>query len=252
MTLFDRLRSAPFWLHVVITLGLSSLLVSMFRVAPWLSGATQKLYVGLGFPESEAIFLTRFTVVSWLSGIGLFAVLWLVVRIEQPADWKSFLLLDRSDWRGFGLLLAIRGAIALLELWFLNRLLWQPIQSGLMSLGLWTEAALPAPPRQFLPLNLLVLTAMSWLEIPEEIYFRGYLQPQLTRRLGRLRGIGISLLLWDAWHLWNPAMFVRRFVITLPDAIIVDRRRRVWAPLIAHPLGNRLLVTGYLLMPGAG
>lgn len=84
---------------------------------------------------------------------------------------------------------------------------------------------------------------------PEEIYFRGYLQPQLTRRLGAFRGIGLSLLLWDLWHLWNPAMFVRRFLITLPDAIIVYQRGRLWTPLIVHPLGNRLLVLAYLLMP---
>ncbi len=251
MTVFDRLHRAPFWLHVVITLGLSTLLVLVLRVAPWLSAATQRLYAALGFPESEAIFLTSFTVVAWTTGLGLFAVLWLVVRIEQPNDWKAFFLLDRTDWRGFWLLFAIRGLIAVLEVWFLYRLVWQPIQNGLMSLGAWTEAAFPVPPRQYLPLNLLVLGMMSWLEIPEEIYFRGYLQPQLTRRLGPVWGIGLSLLLWDMWHLWNPAMFVRRFLITLPDAIVVYRRGRLWAPLVMHPLGNRLLVLAYLLMPAA-
>jgi membrane protease YdiL (CAAX protease family) len=219
------------------------------EVAPWISLAAQHLYINQGFPESEAIFLAKFTFVYWLSGLGSIFALWLVLRIERPTHWKAFFLLDQTDWPGFLILLVVRGLILGLEGWLLFRWVWTPIQNMLIGMGLWTESIFPVPPRQYLLLNLIVLILISWLEIPEEIYFRGYLQPQLTARLGAFWGIVLSLLLWDLWHLGNPAMMVRRFFITLPDALLVHWRKRVWGPLILHPLGNRILVIAYLLMP---
>lgn len=109
-----------------------------------------------------------------------------------------------------------------------------------MNLGLWTEPALPTPPRAYLVLNVVVLALVSWLEVPEELYFRGYLQRELTIRLGAFWDVVLSNLIWDLWHIWNPAMFVRRFFVTLPYGIIVHLRGRVWAPMLVHPLTNRI------------
>ena len=139
------------------------------------------------------------------------------------------------------------GVVAL-EGWFLQRLVWDPIQSWLMNLGLWTEQLPPTPPRAYLGLNLIVLLLGCWFEATEEIYFRGYLQRQMTERMGAFWGITLSLLLWNVWHLKNPAAFVRRFFTGLFwSAILFHIRGRVWGPMVGHPLSNRLNAVVMLL-----
>lgn len=240
MAVFDRIHRMPFWARFSITFGILILLMLVVRTAPWVKRAGRDLFVSMGLPESEAVWLSFFTFVAWPGSLGELLVLRLVVRIEQPADWKRLFLVHRPDWRGFWTLLAVFGILIWLETLFLNRLLWDPIESRLMSLGLWTEPALPAPPRAYLALNVIVLALLSWAEMPEELYFRGYLQRELTVRLGAVWGIVLNVLIWDLWHIWNPAMFVRRFFITLPHAIVVHFRGRVWASMLVHPLTNRI------------
>ena len=247
MAILKWIQTRPFWLRAATTWCFLTLYVGVVRVAPWLRSAGQSFYRGVGLPPSEATFLSEFTFVPWVLGLGLIFNLWLVVRIEQPEDWKALLLLQRTDWRGFLILFAIRTVIFGLEIWFLQKWLWTPVQNWLISLGAWTEPPLPIPPLEYLWANLIALALISWLEMPEEIYFRGYLQSQITKRMGAFWGIVLSNLLWNMWHIWNPAMFVRRFIITLPDGIIVHLRGRVWAPMISHPLGNRIGTLLFLL-----
>lgn len=237
----------PFAARVALTWGVLTLIALAVRVKPWWRQTGEAFYERAGLPPSEAAFLWGFTGEAWSLGAGIVVVLWLVVRLEKPADWRAFFTLDRTDWRGFWVLFGLRSLISGVEIWFLQRVLWGPVQDWLLRLGAWTEPALSLPPREYLVLNLAALVLMSWLEMAEEVYFRGYLQRQFTMRLGAVRGILLTQLLWDVWHVWNPAMFVRRFLITLPDAIVVHRRQRVWPSLIAHPLGNRLGVVLALL-----
>ena len=240
MAVFDRIHRMPFWARFSITFGFLVLLVLVVRIAPWVRRAGRDLFISMGLPESEAVWLSFFTFVAWLGSLGELLALRLVVRLEQPADWKRLFLVHRPDWRGFWILLAVFGILMWLENLFLNRLLWDPIEGWLMNLGLWSEPALPAPPRGYLALNVVVLALISWAEVPEEMYFRGYLQRELTVRLGAFWGIVLNVLIWDLWHIWNPAMFVRRFFVTLPHAIVVHLRGRVWAPMLVHPLTNRI------------
>jgi membrane protease YdiL (CAAX protease family) len=138
--------------------------------------------------------------------------------------------------------------VVTLEGLFLQQFIWDPLQSWMINLGLWTEPSLPTPPHAYLGLNLIVLFLGVWLEGPEELYFRGYLQRQMTERLGAFWGITLSLLLWDLWHLKNPVMFVRRFFIGLcTSAIVFHLRGRVWGPMVGHPLVNRLSMALSLL-----
>ena len=248
MQLLAEIRKIPFWVRLFSTWCFLTLFVIAVRLAPGVRTALQGFYTGLGFPETEAIWLSSYSIWA-ITGLSLLFTLWIVALIERPDNWKAFLLLHRTDWPGFWLLLGIQGLIFALEVWFLQRGVWDPIQGYLIRLGLWTEASLPIVPRAYLALNILVLILVSWVEMVEEVYFRGYLQPQMTARLGAFSGITLSLLLWDVWHVWNPAMFIRRFVITIPSALIVHYRKRVWAPMLVHPLVNRLgallLLLGY-------
>lgn len=56
--------------------------------------------------------------------------------------------------------------------------------------------------------------------------------------MGAFWGIALSVLLWDVWHLKNPAAFVRRFFSGLIEALVFHLRDRVWGPMVGHPLGN--------------
>jgi membrane protease YdiL (CAAX protease family) len=209
-------------------------------VVPWLDLAGRQFFSGLGLPPPEAAFLAYFAI-QGLSGLGMIIAIWLVVHIEQPIDWKAFFTLDRVDWRGFWMVIVISGLLLALDGWFLGSLVWEPIQSWLMNLGLWTGPSVPIAPHAYRWLNLIVLLLVVWIEIPEELYFRGYLQRQITARRGAFWGITLSLLLWNLWHLNNPAAFVRRFFAGLLSfALVVHKRGRVWGSMLGHPVSNRL------------
>jgi membrane protease YdiL (CAAX protease family) len=235
------LRNAPFGVRAGLTFLIMVAVEILVEVLPWLDTAGRRFYIGLGVPPSEAAFLSYFTFLAWLTGLGYILVLWLVVRIETPADWKAFFTLDRTDWRGVWMVVAILALILVLDTLVLQQFVWGPVESWLVGLGLWTEPALPPPPRAYLWLNLVVLLLMSWLEMAEEVYFRGYLQRQITARMGAAWGMALSMLLWDLWHVKSPAAFLRRFVVGLVSyAFVTHARRRIWGSMLAHPLGNRI------------
>ncbi len=82
--------------------------------------------------------------------------------------------------------------------------------------------------------NFLVISLL--MPIAEEIYFRGFLLP----RISRLGGWAIPLhsLLFALFHVWTPWMVVARTVGVIPLIAVAQRKRTIYLGMIAHILVN--------------
>ena len=72
----------------------------------------------------------------------------------------------------------------------------------------------------------------------EELYFRGYLLPRMTR----LRGWApaVNSVLFALYHLWTPWQIVSRAVFYFPTVYAVWRKRNIFIAIWVHCLGNTL------------
>jgi membrane protease YdiL (CAAX protease family) len=92
----------------------------------------------------------------------------------------------------------------------------------------------------FLMIGLLV-------PIAEELYFRGYLLPRLSR-FG-FWAVPIHTALFALFHVWTPWMAVARAIGAIPFALVVRRKQNIYIGMIAHMLFNTLdVVMGVMLI----
>ncbi len=83
--------------------------------------------------------------------------------------------------------------------------------------------------------------------ITEEIYFRGYLLPRLSR-FG-FWAAPIHAILFALFHVWTPWLAVARVVGLIPFTLIVQRKRNIYIAIIMHIIINVLdLPTGVMLL----
>lgn len=92
----------------------------------------------------------------------------------------------------------------------------------------------------FLMIGLLV-------PIAEELYFRGYLLPRLSR-FG-FWAVPIHTTIFALFHVWTPWMAVARAIGAIPFAFVVQRKQNIYIGMIAHILFNTLdVVMGLMLI----
>jgi membrane protease YdiL (CAAX protease family) len=72
--------------------------------------------------------------------------------------------------------------------------------------------------------------------VAEELYFRGYLLPRVSR-LGRWAPV-FNVVLFALYHLWTPWQAVTRIVFILPAVYVVWRERNIYVGIWAHCIGN--------------
>jgi membrane protease YdiL (CAAX protease family) len=79
--------------------------------------------------------------------------------------------------------------------------------------------------------------------IVEELYFRGYLLP----RISRLKGWAplLNVLLFSVYHFFSPWRNVERILALLPGAYVIQWKKNIYLGMIPHCLLN---TTGMLLM----
>ncbi len=72
--------------------------------------------------------------------------------------------------------------------------------------------------------------------IVEELYFRGYLLP----RISRLKGWAIILnaVLFATYHFWSPWEVITRSIAVLPVSYIAYKKRNIYIGMIAHVVLN--------------
>ena len=80
----------------------------------------------------------------------------------------------------------------------------------------------------------------------EELYFRGYLLPRLSR-FGTLGSTAINVLLFSLYHLASPWQNVTRIVALLPVVYLVVRKRNIYLGIFVHCGLNTLGVLAALI-----
>ncbi|MEM2608665.1 MAG: CPBP family intramembrane glutamic endopeptidase, partial [Thermoproteota archaeon] len=141
----------------------------------------------------------------------------------------------------------ILGLFNLAEIAFLNQIL-KPVEGFLTSLGLPSSPTLGSLPKQYLFLNMVVLALFWWLEVPEELFFRGYIQNRLQGEHGKNISMLLSALIWDIWHVHGPAQCLRRFFVGLILAFAFRWRQNSYPTMLVHSIGNRVGTAIILLL----
>jgi membrane protease YdiL (CAAX protease family) len=149
-----------------------------------------------------------------------------LAQLDQPTSWRRTLGLSAFDWRGALAGLGLFAAFSLAEQLILGAAL-ASISGALIGIGLTPSLSFYGSPQT--PLALLLLPAA------EELYFRGYVQRSLQRRIGRTGAWLLATLIWSLWHVWAPQELVRRLLAGLcVEALLFRWRQNTWPSLIVH------------------
>ena len=72
--------------------------------------------------------------------------------------------------------------------------------------------------------------------IIEEVYFRGYLLPRISRY--KLKSTILNNVLFEAYHFWSPWKIVSRIIYFQPVVTTVYVKRNIYLGIWVHCLGN--------------
>jgi uncharacterized protein len=98
-------------------------------------------------------------------------------------------------------------------------------------------------PRSTVIATLAISLIFTGLFLPaiEELYFRGYLLPRLSR-VGRWAPI-LNMILFSLYHLWTPWQFFSRIGFFLPTVWVTWRKQDLRVSLWVHCVANALVQT---------
>lgn len=188
--------------------------------------------------------------------IAIFEVvfLFLLVKHEQVGDFRQFFKIERLDLPGIWLTLGLGVVLQVINATFLWRYVLEPARNFLLALGLpgpkigLGSGAIvpPLSPAQAVFLTVFLIL-FWWLEAPEELFFRGFLQNQIQQVIGKNPAVILSALLWALAHWWGLANTLERFLYGCVYALVFRMRQNTTGPMICHPIGNRALLLGYIL-----
>lgn len=87
-----------------------------------------------------------------------------------------------------------------------------------------------------------------WWNIPEELFFRGYIQNKLQDVTDKNTAMFLSALIWDVAHLWGLVNILERFLSGLIQLALPFRlRQNTTPPMIVHSVGNRSLLLAFVI-----
>ncbi len=232
---------------------ISTLTVLWTSIWYLLHGEAYANYLDGLFPASTA-FILQIAISFPLNGAFMVAFIYLLFKKESKTSFRSFFKIERLDVRGIWLTLALGIAIQILNVAFLYKLLLEPAKNFLISIGIFggkiglgTGEIVP----QLAPFEALFLTAFLiafwWIEVPEELFFRGYIQNRTQDVVGKNSAMLLSAFLWDIAHIWGLASFVERLIYGLIYGFVFRIRQNTTSTMIPHPTGNRALLLAVVI-----
>lgn len=129
----------------------------------------------------------------------------------------------------------IDGLTSPISVAFLNTMNWLPewfVMRDISALAVFPKSTLIITFSLFLLLNGIAAP------IIEEMYFRGYLMPRLSR-FGRWTPV-IESALFTLYHFWQPYYWITQFFFFLPVVVAVYWKRNFKLGLIVHILLNTI------------
>ncbi len=215
---------------IVVVFAVSAPLVMRMGFPPLFAMVTTGMLVGLGFQLWHLLTEGRKRNGTWsLNGIVLY---------QEPMPlWQYLVWVPLFTITAF----AINGLTSPLGAALLNALPWLPDWFEMRNLSMLASYSRPA---------LLVTFALYLLlngiaaPIIEEMYFRGYLMPRLSR-FGRWTAL-VEATLFTIYHIWQPYYWITQFFSMLPIVAAVAWRRNIKLGIVAHMALN--IIGGLLLM----
>jgi len=193
-----------------------------------------------GIPGEEAVFVAIYPTIAILS-FSIIFILYVLIRVDKPCSWKEYLAIRNFDAKGTLYAFIIAATFTLTATIFLDPMIFRPVEQFLASVGLPSSPTVGSLPKEYLPFNIAVLVLFWWLEIPEELFFRGYVQNRLQEMYGKNIAMILSVLIWDLWHVNGMAQYFRRFFSGLFVHGFVFRWRQNSYPVaLQHSIGNRI------------
>ncbi len=176
--------------------------------------------------------------------IGGISVLYLSIKsfLPFPQDWFKFKLLDNWIVWGFGGYLVALPSVLLVSL--VNQQIWQG-QGGSNPLRF---LALQAQDK--IALIIFFVTSSIAAPIFEEIMFRGFLLPSLTRYVSVKSAILISAFIFAVAHL-SLSEVLPLATLGIVLGVVYTRSRNLLAPMLLHSLWNSgTLISLFILGSG--
>lgn len=135
---------------------------------------------------------------------------------------------------------------SLIDLSFLGKDWMEMIVQSEKSMNQLMEGMLSSTAPVAVGLNIFLIVIMA--AIVEELFFRGTLQPLLTRWLGDAdKSILITGIAFSAIHLQIDGFFPRA-ALGILLGYLFQRSGRLWMPIITHALFNGSQLAGYYMM----
>ena len=153
-----------------------------------------------------------------------------IVLYRQPMPvWQYFVLVPLFVIAAF----IIDGITSPIKVAFLNMLPWLPEWFEMRDISM-----LASYPKSVLMITLGLYVLLNGIAAPiiEELYFRGYLMPRLSR-FGRWTPV-IEIALFTIYHFWQPYYWISQFFFFLPIAAAVYWKQNVKLGLIVHMMLN--------------
>lgn len=177
---------------------------------------------------------------------GTLAVLYFSLKsfLPLPSGWFNFKW--RQNWLGWG----FGGYCVALPLVVLVSLLNQKIWQGQGGSNPILSIALES--QDWVALSVFFITASIAAPMFEEIMFRGFLLPSLTRYVPLWGAISLSALLFAIAH-QNASEILPLFVLGCVLGFVYSRSRNLLSSMLLHSLWNSgTLLSLYILGGGAG
>ncbi|MEO1095178.1 MAG: type II CAAX endopeptidase family protein [Cyanobacteria bacterium J06638_28] len=206
-------------------------------VMPVLLAPLRSPFIGLGLRGQALYALTYYLLMS----AGTIAVLFFAIRPYRPLPkgWFQFKVWDRAWLWGIGGYLA--ALPLMLAVSVVNQQLWQGQGGSNPLLQTVLEAKDPGA------LVVFFITAAIAAPLFEELLFRGFLLPSLTRYVPVWGAILLSSFIFGIAHL-SLSEVLPLTVLGMVLGVVYTRSRNLVAPMLLHSAWNSITMLGLFLL----
>lgn len=170
-----------------------------------------------------------------------------IVLYREPLPWWKYALLVPAFLVWGGVCFAVFSPLeaTLADVFFSWMPAWSLPETGTAPYSDVSQAAL-----LITFLSGLLLNGIAG-PVVEELYFRGFLLPRLSR-FGPLAAAGVNVVLFSLYHFFSPWGNITRIVALLPLVYVVARQRNIYLSIWVHCALNTIgmLLTLALILQG--